>query len=794
MTDPTTPTAAARWRFALALFVAALGVLIATLAPTVILWDAGEFLAASRILGVPHPPGTPLWVMLAHSWGTIVAVGTWAWRINLMTAVASAAATACFGLMAWEALRRVPAIKEGGLPAWFVPLGAAGAALAGCFTFTNWQNSNESEVYALAVFVIAFSGWLLHRWREARGTPAADRLLLVIIYLAGLSIGNHLLALLAGPAVVAFLFLVSREAPLKDAGDRSRENATTAVVAGTWLLMIGLGLGNKWISIAGAACFVIAAIWAFTHGRGAFASVAVVVSLIGLTSYLFLYLRSGQHPILNEAQPDTWNSLLSVIRREQYGIRTPFDDPTVVHGPMNPGRSLLIIGLQLVNYFQYFSWQWGVGATDWRLIAPFASAFTLLGVLGAAAHRRADRAGWGMFLVLFLTTGLGLMAYMNFKPGFSIGYEWFPNFQQHEVRERDYFFVVSFIVWGIWAGMGLVLLARQAWSAVAAALRPLVAGGVIALCLLPIATNWLNASRARPPMAQLARDFAYDVLNSVPPYGILITFGDNDTFPLWYAQEVEGIRPDVTMVCLALAQTDWYLKQLRDNPTRLFVDSAAAPVWRGQAGPRPDRPLHSMTDQEIDGFIGRLHEIAQNTPVQLGPIAHVIPAGAVLAPNDIGVLRIIQANLGYRPIAWSISTGRNFLGLDPYIVQTGLGYSLRPTLPDSTDRRYASRGMNGVLLDVPATTLLVDSVYRWSGLAEIPERAPLEGAAEGVTGNLSQAPLLLAVAADARGDAATALKYLELAYRIRPDPSLKAAADQLRMRVLQSQTPAIPRP
>ncbi len=719
-------------------------------------------------------------------------VGTWAWRINLLTAVASSVATACFGLVAWEALRRVPVLADA--PRWLVPVGAGAAALAGAFTFTNWQNSNETEVYAIAMCVIGLVVWSLFRWREQRGTVGADRILLFILYLLGLSIGNHLLALLSGPAVIAFLWLVARETPLADQAERSREHATTAVMGGTWLLLIGLGLGNTGISILGAICFGAAFLWALTHGRGVFASVALALALIGITSYLFLYLRSGQHPILNEAQPDNWQSLVDVISRKQYPPRTPFDDPTVPHGPQNPGRSALIIGLQIVNYFQYFFWQWGMGFADWRLRVPFAAMFTLLGALGFAAHRRADKAGWGMLAILFLTTGLGLMAYMNFKPGFSLGYQWFPNFSQHEVRERDYFFVVSFVTWGLWAGMGLVLLARRALGAVAAAVRPLAAGAVLALCLTPVAANWLAAARNIPPIAQLGRDFAYDALNSVPPYGILITFGDNDTFPLWYAQEVEGVRPDVTILCLALAQTDWYLKQLRDNPTRPFVDSAAAPLWRGHAGPTPDWPLHTMTNAEIDGFIGLLHPIQQNTPVQLGPIAHVIPAGAVLAPNDIGVLRVIQQNLGRRPIAWLISTGRNFLGLDDYILQQGLAYTLLPARPDTTDQRYAPRGVAGVLFDIPTTTRLTGEVYRYAGLDAVPDREPLEGAAEGIASNLSQPALLLAVAADARGDGESALKYLELANRIRPTPQLKEAADQIRARLLQSGSPAIPRP
>ncbi|HET7040665.1 MAG TPA: DUF2723 domain-containing protein, partial [Gemmatimonadales bacterium] len=159
-----------RLRFGLALFAVALAILLPSLAPTVTLWDAGEFLAASKVAGVPHPPGTPLWVMLAHSWATLVPIGAWGYRVILMTAVASAAATACLGLVAWEALRRVPALGEEGLPAWLVPVGAGAAAIAGAFTFTNWQNSNETEVYTVATFTTAAMAWSAVLWRGRRGS------------------------------------------------------------------------------------------------------------------------------------------------------------------------------------------------------------------------------------------------------------------------------------------------------------------------------------------------------------------------------------------------------------------------------------------------------------------------------------------------------------------------------------------------------------------------------------------------------------------------------------------------
>ena len=116
---------------------------------------------------------------------------------------------------------------------------------------------------------------------------------------------------------------------------------------------------------------------------------------------------------------------------------------------------------------------------------------------------------------------------------------------------------------------------------------------------MPLALNWSKASRRHGPDARLAADFAYDLLNSAPPYGILFTYGDNDTFPLWWAQEVAGIRQDVTVVCLALANTDWYMRQLRDNPVRP-VDPAQVPHALARLDPRAaPRPLHGMTDSMI---------------------------------------------------------------------------------------------------------------------------------------------------------------------------------------------------
>ena len=190
-------------------------------------------------------------------------------------------------------------------------------------------------------------------------------------------------------------------------------------------------------------------------------------------------------------------------------------------------------------------------------------------------------------MVLFGTLSLGLVVYLNFKYSYSIP-EAVGNFGLHEVRERDYFFIASFSVWGLWAGIGLVAiwnwLARNRFGTL------LRASPILVLALVPLALNW--ASRAGD---YAARDWAYNILMSVEPYGVLFTTGDNDTFPLWYLQEVEAVRRDVTVVIMQYLETPWYTKQIRDlarpcppgvsaddDPTRIICQRPYEPDSRAE--------------------------------------------------------------------------------------------------------------------------------------------------------------------------------------------------------------------
>ena len=769
---------------ALVVGAAVLAIYVLTLAPTVTFWDAGEFIAAARTLGIPHPPGTPLFVLIAHAWGQLVPIGEWAYRTNVLSALCSASAAALFFLVVHRSLRGVVVTDPASSGRALRIGGAAAAALLGAFSFTNWQNSNETEVYTVATLTIAAMSWSAVTWRSRRGTDRAPRLLLLIVYLAGVSVANHLLALLAVPGVLLFLVVTLWDEPASDPARRRAEWGQVAVVAGVWALLVGAGLGSASLTAIGGVCFLAAAVFAGTQGAGAFAVLALLVAAVGITPYAFIYLRSAQHPVINEAAPSTLDALLAVIRRAQYPPRTPLDDPTVPHGPDNPGRTLTLLVWQLTNYFQYFDWQWARSLSEVAR-KPVTILFVVLGLRGLWEQRRSDRAAWALLLGLFLGTGLGLVLYMNFKPGFSLALDRWPNLDDHEVRERDYFFVVSFVVWGLWAGVGATAFAVDlARHQLGRRLAPVC----LLVMLVPLMLNWSKASRRHGPDATLAADFAYDLLNSAPPYAVLFTYGDNDTFPLWWAQEVAGIRQDVTVVCLALANTDWYMRQLRDNPTRPVNPAQLPAIWRDRIPARPDWPLHGMTDSMIASAMNG-YLVQQSQAVKLGPVSRTLKEGAFLYPSEIVSMSVVQHNAGRRPIVWSVTTGSGFAGLRDYVVQRGLGFELGTSLPDTTDPNLDLRRLAGGPLDLAGTERLVYDTYRYAGLLKrgATELDPTSGSA---AASLALPLVQLVYAYQARGDRERMERALQRAVMVSPNPGLRQALLELQSAPLDSTVPA----
>jgi hypothetical protein len=179
--------------------------------------------------------------------------------------------------------------------------------------------------------------------------------------------------------------------------------------------------------------------------------------------------------------------------------------------------------------------------------------FAALGVAGSAWHRRTDRRGWRAVGLLFLCGSLGVIVYLNFKVGRSFAWQFVPEDARHEARDRDYFFVLGFWAWGIWAAMGAMALARRF-------ALPALLG--VAVAALSVALNWSAVNRRAEPQASLPREVAHSLLDGLPPRAVLFVAGDNDSYPLWYAQRVEGRRRDVTIVTMPLLAAPWYVDEL----------------------------------------------------------------------------------------------------------------------------------------------------------------------------------------------------------------------------------------
>ncbi len=688
-------------------------------------------------------------------WGEVLRFGAYAWRLNLMSACFSAAGAGCFFLVAHRLLAGEDALRRLG--------GAAAAAVLSAFTFTVWQNSNETEVYTVATFSIAAICWLCLRWRDARGTVRAPHYLLLIVYLAALSIGNHLLTLLVGPAVSVFVFVTLRAAPAPDPAERRVEWTEWAAVSALWILLIAVGLGSTPLLYVAGLLFAAAIAACVLAGSVFFPLAALSVVLVGVSTYAFLYIRSGLQPALDEADPETWRNLLAVIRREQYGARGPLDNPLFDSGPDNPGRTLTLFAQQLLNYAQYFAWQWGRSLKNLALVPMLL--YAALGMLGWNEAYRRDRGVAFLLGALWLVTGVGLVVYMNFKPGFSLFWDQYQSIAQHEVRERDYFFTVSFQVWGLAAGIGLVQ-ATRAWQRAGR----WAIGVAAALALLPFALNFSAASRRHGPDATIARDFAYNLLQSVEPYGVLFSYGDNDTFPVWYLQEVEGVRQDVTLINLSLANLDWYLRQLVSRPTRPFDPVAAPAVYRALAPPSRAGPGPALRLSRDEVATLQPFRASEGGIFRAGGLELPIRAGQVFQIRDQVILFTIAASLPTRPVAFGVSSGRgSWLGLDPHLVAQGLAYAVFPGRAD-TVKRFVP-GIQGTMVDAARTALLADSVFRYGDLFAA-DSLDLEPASRQVATSLSIPLLELGNAAALRNEQAPALAYLRRAYHLNPSPPL----------------------
>jgi hypothetical protein len=709
--------------------VAALVLYILTLAPTTQFWDTSEYIAAAYTLGIPHPPGNPLFVIMAHAWGLIPFVASYAQRINLFAAATSAISAGCWFLVGERWLRSfVPARLPRRLAA------LAGTIIAAT-AFTVWNQSVVNEkVYTLSLLSIALILWLIVRWDDQPAGEAHDHYLLLIIYLLALTATNHMMGVLVGPVVIILLYPpLKQERPLSD-HERTIEWSQLVVFTSVWALLMSLGL-ERWEFVAVAGVMFAAALaYAFFAGNAMFALAALGLVVVGLSVYTYLPIRAAFHPPINEGEPTNWEALWAVLTRQQYGKPSIFDNPTQAPGAGNSGHTLALYASQLVNYWQYFQWQFG---HDWseRAQRTLAALFAFIGIGGAVRHWRADKRTALAMTFLVFTFTFALVFYLNFKYGYSLHAE-LP-VAQHEVRQRDYFFICSFAIWGIWVGMGLA--AGVEWIGEwfrerqpVEARRWLYGTPLLALALIPLIGNRLTASRKGET---LARDFAYDLLQSVEPYGVLVTAGDNDTFPLWYAQEVERIRRDVTIVNLSLSNTDWYVRQLQRRPVEPFDSTRAPDLYRGRQWPMPTGKLLSFSDEQLDA-LQPFYVLDGKRVAHLGSLDLMLDPEMLGHPYleraDIIVLQVIKDQLGKRPIYFSRTAGLygDSFGLTGRLEGHGFARVLRERELQESDSIKAVQSLGYV--NLPRTTKLLFDVYHADAAARERPRGWVDEPSKGI--------------------------------------------------------------
>ena len=667
--------------FGVGIFVLTLGVYVKTLAPTVSFWDCGEFIATSYILGVPHPPGAPLYVLLGRVF-TLFPFGEVAIRVNFMSALTSALAIWCVYLstvaLGRRALGGQPLQPLGDARDIGVLAGGAVAALTLAFSYTQWYNASEAEVYGYSILFTCLGLWLILYWEGSGAGAANDRWLLALAYLFGLGGGVHLLCLLTIPSLMLLAWFA----------DRQLQRLIVLLVG--WGVVSGLGLValESEAQSNGVMVLGLAGLLAYLHGRDRRLFVlllgVLVLFALGYSTYGALYIRSGLNPAIDENDPETWAAFLKFLNREQYGTESMLTTMLTARA----SRSYQFWDQQMKYFFQQFPFPLLERVGEFRkatINIPDRVSISLvpygLGLWGLLWHGRQDWRRFGGVLLLFLIMGFGLSLYLNMP--------------DPQPRERHYVFGGMYLAFALWIGLGwlgVVEAVRQQWGRHRAAVVTVAAAGL----LLPagVAARLYHVEDRTGDF--IAYDYAHNMLTSCEEGSILFTNGDNDTFPLWFLQEVEGVRRDVRVVNLSLLNTGWYIKQLRDREPRInirytddFIDSV-------------------LTDTQMVDFYKRYWP-EPKVPPELKKLGidvevSVPPEYPILRVQDVMVIKILAWNEWKKPIHFAITVPTsNLLNLDPYLTMVGMSVKVSPEPTDGVDdealernllEKYRFRGLN----------------------------------------------------------------------------------------------------
>ncbi len=683
------------------IFAVTLVIYLSTQARSMSFWDSGEYATCVSILGVPHPPGNPFYIVFGRAFialfGWLVPHGALAASISVLVSAFAVMFTYLF------TVKLVSMMK---VKAWEAMFAGTVAAFYTAFSFTFWMNAIEAEVYSGLVFFVNLILWLILVWLEKSRDYDHQHILLFIVYLFFLGFCVHQTALQIAPAV---LFIIVY--PMLREGVRNSNfwpkvvGYTVAILAGYFILgAIGGSMSiddfDKW-----GFALVVLIILAYEL-RNIFSKrfwiMSTLLVLAGLSSHIYLMVRAADRPFINEGHPSTLKMFWDYVLRKQYG-NTNFMI-----------RRASFFNEQMgFHFLRYFGMQWFPEG----ILAPFVNMgrelgqgignllIAILGFGGAYFQRLRNKHSFNYFLVIILLTTIVMVFVMNLSNA--------------EVRDRDYFFVVAYNMWAVWLGigsLGLVTLPKNktAQYVLAAIMLILPVGNMI--------SQYHVHDRSKE---YIALDYGTNFLNSLEENAIIFTNGDNDTFPLWYAQAVEdphakeyiypakdiapsaeaeeairqaleyknkhlrGIRKDVSVANLSLLNTPWYIRQIRDKEGIRF----------------------SYPDDRIDELrITRLQEnlVVAGTPasggftLRLDPTPAWRPSEPFYRVSDLAVMQIIKDNFGHRPIYFAV-TCESYVGFEEYCRNEGMVARLVSVPGDDLE-------------DIPRLLQNIDEIYEYRSI------------------------------------------------------------------------------
>lgn len=674
-------------------------------------WDCGEYITCSSILGVPHPPGNPFYIILGKFF-TLLPIGlSDAQKVSLMSNLFAAFAV----LFSYLAIVKLVAMWE--KKPFYCHLAGIIGALFIAFSNEFWTNAIEAEVYGGLAFFVSLIIWLTLVWREKTELLENQHILLLIIFLFFLGFCVHQTTLQIAPAILLIAVF-----PLLKFNKSFWVRAIGWIVGALVVYLIfdaiGTQLGFDGLEKLTIALFIIGVMIYYLREYVPTRAwwLALVVVILGLSPHLILPIRAAAHPFINEGDPSNFQRLLDYLLRRQYGPTSFFER-----------RAPLLFQIDY-HFLRYFSWQF----FDAEVIGGFLNIskqfvhwlgqliVALLGITGAVYQFKKNKRSFIYLASLFFMASIAMILVMNLSID--------------EVRERPYFFLVAYMLWAYWMGigaMGIVRYFRRRSKAIAAIM-------LIIMCALPVVNMASQYHKHDRSNDLLALEYAENFLNGLDENAIIFTNGDNDTFPLWYAQavydphadeyylekdtlkfveikgyhpseipeppkktkqllrqaqlekkELKGIRKDVSVANLSLLNTPWYIKQLRDQEGIEI----------------------NLTDEQIDRIASPrgIFRLANDAVFKVGNIRITLPKDKIMYTKDQMVLQIINDNFGKRPIYFAVTVADR-VGFDDYLQREGMADKLVET---SGSRQFDYKRLIHNLENVfDFTTALNDNVYK----------------------------------------------------------------------------------